>query len=575
MHRRGILQTLIVLFVAIFLYQSSTFSENPESPTATFQSKVRIVLVDVVVTDGKRGPVDALGQEDFQIFEDGIPQVVASFEEHKEPTLANFKLPPLPENVFTNFPSVNPTDSVNVVLLDMLNTRMMDQAYVHNQIIHYLSNIPPGSRLAIFTLTSRLHMVHSFTGDTAQLLALLTDKKGAANPNISSLLPSEMENDSDQEANSQRLTTGESDMVIKTTTRQAFGMMQTLQLQQRIAITLGALQQLARYLAVIPGRKNVIWFAGSFPVSILPNMDLPDPFRDVKSYQQAVQQTSDLLTVGQVALYPISAEGLVGGVPGMSFRQADAIRAMNQIAMEQLAKDTGGQAFYNTNGLGNAMVTAIRYGAHYYTLSYKPPDQKMDGKFHRIKIKLRRHGYSLSYRRGYYAQDESAEQQMAAQNPIGDPLLPLMQFGAPDTLQIFYKARVAPSEKQPTINMTRTGGNTDMKGPFTRYDVDFALPVDALHLELLPNGSRHDNIELRLVAYDVNGKPLNVVVKNFDIALQPKAYAESLRAGVQLHEDIDVPIGKSYLSTGIYELASKQAGTLEISLDSTQNEGLR
>jgi len=557
------------------MYQFPSLAENRNNTEATFQSKVRIVLVDVAVTDGKNGPVSALKPEDFQIFEDGTPQTVSSFEEHKGPTLENFKLPPLPSHVFTNFPSINPSDSVNIVLLDMLNTRMMDQAYVHNQIIQYLKNVPPGSRLAIFTLTSGLQMVHRFTDDPAQLLALLTDKKGSANPNISLLLPSDMENDSDQEQNSQRMTTGESEMVIKTTTRQGFGMMQTMQLEKRIAITLTALQQLARYLAVIPGRKNVIWFAGSFPVSILPNMDLPDPFRDVKSYQEAIQKTDDLLTVGQVALYPISAEGLVVRAPGMSFRQADAIRAANQIAMEQLAKDTGGQAFYNTNGLGNAMVTAIRDGAHYYTLSYKPPDQKMDGKFHRIQIKLRRHKYNLSYRRGYYARDEQVEQQMAAQNPIGDPLLPLMQFGAPDTLQILYKIRVEPSEKQATIKTPSAGGNTEIKGSFTRYGVDFALPVDALHLDLSPDGTRHGSIEVRLVAYAPDGQPLNVVVKDIAIALQPKMYAESQRVGIQLHEDIDVPAGKDYLSTGIYDLAAKRAGTLEILLESAQSEALR
>ncbi len=35
------------------------------------------------------------------------------------------------------------------------------------------------------------------------------------------------------------------------------------------SITLEALQQLARYLSAVPGRKNVIWFSGSFPSGIL------------------------------------------------------------------------------------------------------------------------------------------------------------------------------------------------------------------------------------------------------------------------------------------------------------------
>ena len=34
--------------------------------------------------------------------------------------------------------------------------------------------------------------------------------------------------------------------------------------------TLQALNQLARYLAGLPGRKNLIWFAGNFPLNIRP-----------------------------------------------------------------------------------------------------------------------------------------------------------------------------------------------------------------------------------------------------------------------------------------------------------------
>ena len=41
--------------------------------------------------------------------------------------------------------------------------------------------------------------------------------------------------------------------------------------------------------------------------------------------------------------------------------------------MEQVAEDTGGHAFYNTNGLAGATTKAIEAGSHYYTLTYTPP----------------------------------------------------------------------------------------------------------------------------------------------------------------------------------------------------------
>ena len=38
-----------------------------------------------------------------------------------------------------------------------------------------------------------------------------------------------------------------------------------MQANQRVGMTLQALQILARYLAAVPGRKNLIWFSSAFP----------------------------------------------------------------------------------------------------------------------------------------------------------------------------------------------------------------------------------------------------------------------------------------------------------------------
>ena len=46
----------------------------------TFASKVELVTVDAVVVDGKGQPVRGLTSLDFDLFEDGKPQKVESFE---------------------------------------------------------------------------------------------------------------------------------------------------------------------------------------------------------------------------------------------------------------------------------------------------------------------------------------------------------------------------------------------------------------------------------------------------------------------------------------------------------------
>ena len=135
-----------------------------------FRAETRLVLLDVVVTNGKAEPVTGLDKQDFQVTEDGKQQNVSVFEEHKGEAVTQTQIPPMPPNVFTNYPLSKIPDSVNVLLLDWLNTQPQDQAYVRAQTIKYLKSITPGTSLAVFTLGSRLHMVQGFTTDPAVLL---------------------------------------------------------------------------------------------------------------------------------------------------------------------------------------------------------------------------------------------------------------------------------------------------------------------------------------------------------------------------------------------------------------------
>lgn len=113
----------------------------PGGTVPTFQSKVNVVLVDVVVTDSKDEPVTGLDKKDFEILEDGKPQTISVFEEHKGVRIKPPKLPPMPPDVYTNFPPIKTTDSVNVLLLDALNTQVADQSYVRSQLTRYLTTV--------------------------------------------------------------------------------------------------------------------------------------------------------------------------------------------------------------------------------------------------------------------------------------------------------------------------------------------------------------------------------------------------------------------------------------------------
>jgi VWFA-related protein len=588
---RSIVLLLALCAPSARLTQSQTAAPNNAGSIPTFKTKVRLVLVDVVVTNNKGEPVPGLHKADFEISEDGTPQTISTFEEHHGAPATQVKLPTMPPNVYTNFPLTEKADSVNVLLLDALNTPTNDQSFVHSQMLKYLKTIPPNTRAAIFTLASRLRMLQGITTDSSLLLAVLKDELPYSSP----LLPSTVEKDAYQRyiefqaenavgpTQDKNLALAAVDPINAAKAFQAdvIGLLT----ESRITMTLEALQQLARYLSDVPGRKNVIWFSGSFPTAIIPNADLVDPFAGMRDFQEEIRKTSDMLAASQIAIYPIAAEGLnseavfqpnnreIGERRG-SLAMQDTIQQMNSdsvdrdsshAAMEEMAKDTGGKAFYNTNGLSDVLTRVVNNGSRYYSLTYSTSNPAMDGKFRRIKVKLLKGKYTVAYRRGYFADDLGAAL-AAGQELDSDPLRPLIGRNLPDYSQILYKILVQPSNPQPPADAPRAGGNTELKGPFSRYGVDFAVAPEDLKLNRTPDGVLHGAIEVMLVVYDPEGKPLNTAVARSEIQIPEKDYPSMQKQGLQIHKEIDVPLSNAYLRTGIYDLKSGSAGTLGVPL---------
>jgi len=143
----------------------------------------------------------------------------------------------------------------------------------------------------------------------------------------------------------------------------------------------------------------------------------------------------------------------------------------------------------------------------------------------------------------------------------------------PDYSQILYKILVQPTSPQPAADAPRAGTNSEMKGPFTRYGVDFAVTPDDLRLEKTSDDVRHGDIEVMLVAYDSEGKPLNLVVARSEIKIPAKDYPNVQKGGLQAHKEIDVPQGGAFLRTGIYDLKSGEAGTLGVPLRASTPTG--
>jgi VWFA-related protein len=560
-----------------------------EAPTTTLTSTTRNVLLDVVVTDKQDKPVAGLKKEDFQVFEDGKPQTVTFFEPTFPATQGATpaaSAPPLPPNTFTNVPTVAPNTAVNVLLMDSLNTNMGDQAYIHQEMVRFLRSIPPGTRVGILLLSEKLRIVQGITQDSSLLRAAL--QRLASNPNQSALLTTtgeaEAQTSSVNMIMEQATENSSTQLQATAAALQRFLAQQnSYQDNERSVMTMEELQQIGRYLAGIPGRKNLIWFLGSFPACVSGDC----PYRD--EYKKMVDSLAD----ARVSVYPIDARAITSGSmhdvenakpPGGATSPQQAIRAQaaslgsdmhtdatNQGNMELLAKDTGGKAIYNTNSFKDAFAADVDHGSRYYTLAYSPTNNRSTGKERKIEIKTTSGSYRLAYRRGYFEDSSKA-------NPVGsstpkDPLHQLMDRGMPNFTELSYRQKVEPARVQPAAGAPIVGDNADLKPPFTRYSVGFALSPDGLALVPGPDGVRRDTVEVTLVAYNQNGKAMNWQIHFLNLAVRPDQYAVAQSSGIPFHFDLDLPVGEVYLRTGIYDTATSKAGTLELQVNAAPPAG--
>ena len=284
----------------------------------TIRTYSNLVVIDVVVTDSDGKAVHGLKKEAFTLLENNKEQTVRHFEEHTAVPASDVKLAPapkLPPGLFSNRSAAPANGPVNVILLDYLNTPLTAQPYLRKQLLDFLDHAPPGTRIAIFGLTSQLSMLQGFTSDMAVLKAALTEQQERAagvGPADRSVRRRRNHREHLVDGSRSGATAVDGMMTQESLDSIArFEALLTSDIQDmRAQYTLHAFDLLARYLVGIPGRKNVIWFSGGFPLNIEPNTTEADPNDSVVRNDDEVRKTDNLLTRAQVAVYPVDARGL-------------------------------------------------------------------------------------------------------------------------------------------------------------------------------------------------------------------------------------------------------------------------
>jgi VWFA-related protein len=443
------MRKLLIAIVASTLMAQPQQPPSQDFPQIVLKATARLVQVSVVVHDKKGQPVSDLKKEDFQIKVDGRVQPISLFSVESAGALpsSSEKLPP---NTFTNRLEQRPgtPSSVTIILLDALNTRFTDQSYARQQVVKYLQTIQPTDHIGIYSLAGSLRVLHDYTTDSTDLLRKLQSYKG-------DILPST--------PGSHEPFGGDSLFLDQWLRGGGSPAERGFYMTNRIEGTLRALEFIANHLSRLPGRKNLIWVSGGFPLSIgFENLAAwRNPAIEQRTFGDEVNRTVRALNNANIAIYPVDARGLMVDPRFDASRRTVNLRApvtpvgvRNQESMQELASRTGGRAYLNTNDLKNAIRDAVADTQVTYTLGFYPTNEKYDSKFHEIKLQvLERSGLNLRYRKGYFdlpelPQDETARRaglRDAVWSPLDATAVGLtvevkpVNTPAPNSLEVYVK----------------------------------------------------------------------------------------------------------------------------------------
>jgi VWFA-related protein len=502
----------------------------------------------VIVRD-KNGPVADLSKDDFVILDGGKRRDIGVFTAEATASALPPTAQPLPANTFTDLPryQADPPRSVTIVLLDNLNSLYgsapedqwertpswiedlaLYRAKTH--LIEFLKTLNPDDRVAIYGLRNSLRVLCDFTSDRAQLLAIVSKydttpktSRAIAEPGYrTSPLPGRAADPFENAAAAARagMANGE-----------------------RAQVTMAALAAIADHVANIPGRKNLVWLTGNLPFS--------------------GAAMARVLSPANIAVYPVDSRGLLAHQYslqiGEGMEDPDAISgasghydnapAQSSIpigipAMQELAEQTGGQAFVNTNDITGAIRKSVEDSAVTCTLGFYIDRTSIDGKFHQLKVQVKRKGLTVRYPKGYFAfqdvpvtRDENREVLVAAlRSPVESSTIPV-------------------------------AAHIDRVGKPLPHSLSIFGTIDIHDVRLAQGGGlRKGTVDVLTIEQNEAGEILAQSGSTIGFRFTEEQYARYLKSGFPFHQYVQPQAGSATLRILIEDPSTAQVGSLIVPL---------
>lgn len=519
--------------------QSSTSSTTPAAQSDSvpvFRAHTRVVLVDVIVADKKGQLVPDLKVSDFTVLEDGKEQKISGFALHRfEPAKASpsFQMPP---NMFTNFAQQDPGGAITIVMLDTLNTPVLQQNYARKGMLEFLQKLPPGQQVALFLLSDKPRLVTGFNSPSD---VLIQAGKAMSAPHTSIL------NEADPTAIS---PLGLTVAAVESGFANRSAMISDL----RLRLTLASLNALARAVSGYTGRKNLLWLSGDFPLRLGIEDTSNNRAGFGQQYTSDILETAALLAASQVAVYPIDVTGVDRGISSGIFSDT----APNVIgrtaslwdkegAMDDIARETGGKSFRGNNAIGESLLSGLKQGSDYYTLAYAPENHDWNGRYRKIEIKMPIKGVKLTHRRGYYATVEKEFTGDQAAKALATAMRPMV----PGSTMLLLKVQVLPPDAQ-----------------HKTVRIDYAVDAHDINFTDTSDKSKHVAVDFMAVAWDKDFNNAGYQTDTIETDFRPEAYQQIMQTGFPAHQELAVKPGTYTLRLGVIDRGSQKVGTVDVPL---------
>jgi len=459
--------------------------QSPSDPA--YRISVNLIQVDAVVTDSKGNHIRDLEAADFQIFEDGKPQIITSFS----------WMGGEPDTVVRGAP-ILPPDSLRKEDISRSVVLMFDDSGIHAE--EYLSpafpavkrfitdELGPRDLAAVTASRGGMGIYQQFTNDKQQLLAAIDRLAHRPGFGMWTVDPPLVFNEN----------TGELEPAFIPKPGEITGYRDPNLAPNPIAHLMWAIQGLQK----IPGRKSIILFTRWFAA--------PPSLIDMANRAGVVIHV----------IYPHSYEGVVPSTA--PFRQ--------------LAKQTGGMFLISVPGdalvrdLGKVMEDVRGY----YLLGYRPdhpdpaPSQGRAAR-HTIRVRVSRPGLEVRARNGYLG------------TPNREPALAPKTAAAQllDAISSPFRAGKIHMRLEPRYHASAPDPKTSQRSPLLRV----GLQVDGHDLTLgdAQNGKKKLVYSAVVIVSSQDGAPAASDGRTFSFNLTPEQAAELSGAGVNPSLEVKLP----------------------------------